>query len=319
MQFANRRRYIAATDAPVDLNYDPAADADPTYTGGEAPAEATAARVVSVSSFTKILAPGLRVGWLEAAPALVDRLAARGYVVSGGGVAPLASQIASRVVASGDLDACLATTCANYKRRCDALLAACDAASDVLEPLCRPTGGLGAPRPSSLRLSPPLTRGGGGGGDRGRTVGCPPRRRRDPRTHRGVAAAAMPVDAPWAVRRVGAATRGRTAASPRARRHPRARPRRRRRPRARPRQAHDRRRFFVWCRLKGGISATALLEACAGEVAFLAGGACDSGGDALGDAAALDEHVRLCFTMYGEVDLAEGVARIARAARRIAV
>ena len=37
--------------------------------------------------------------------------------------------------------------------------------------------------------------------------------------------------------------------------------------------------------------------------------------DVLGPAAALDEHVRLCFAMHGEEDLAAGVRRIAATAR----
>ena len=48
--------------------------------------------VVSVGSFTKICAPGLRLGWLEASPDLLDRIS-RGYIKSGGGVAPLPEAI----------------------------------------------------------------------------------------------------------------------------------------------------------------------------------------------------------------------------------
>jgi len=70
-------------------------------------------RVISVGSFTKILAPGLRLGWLEAAPALVDRISQRGYIISGGGVAPFASEIVSELLllpheGNGESDAKLA-------------------------------------------------------------------------------------------------------------------------------------------------------------------------------------------------------------------
>ena len=62
----------------------------------------TSARVVSLSSFSKILAPGARVGWAEAAPALVSALADRGYVASGGCVAPLAAGLVAEAIALGD-------------------------------------------------------------------------------------------------------------------------------------------------------------------------------------------------------------------------
>ena len=44
--------------------------------------------MVSVGSFTKICSPGLRLGWLEASPGLLE-LISNGYIQSGGGVAPL--------------------------------------------------------------------------------------------------------------------------------------------------------------------------------------------------------------------------------------
>jgi len=44
--------------------------------------------VASVSGFTKILSPGVRVGWVEAEPAIIQKLAEVGYIVSAGGFAP---------------------------------------------------------------------------------------------------------------------------------------------------------------------------------------------------------------------------------------
>ena len=83
----------------------------PSGRGGE-----DESRVVSVSSFTKILAPGLRVGWIEAAPPLVDAVAGRGYVVSGGCVAPFAAGVAAEVISGGDQAAHLARLTEAYGR-----------------------------------------------------------------------------------------------------------------------------------------------------------------------------------------------------------
>jgi DNA-binding transcriptional MocR family regulator len=82
------------------------------------------ALVCSCSSFTKILAPGLRVGWEEVPRAVLARLARRAYVVSGGGVAPFASMVVLEAMLSGGLDAHLARLTSTYAHRCAAL---CDA------------------------------------------------------------------------------------------------------------------------------------------------------------------------------------------------
>lgn len=65
------------------------------------PEAVSSARVVSVSSFTKILAPGLRVGWIEAARSIVDAVSDRGYVNSGGCVAPFAASIVVSAIENG--------------------------------------------------------------------------------------------------------------------------------------------------------------------------------------------------------------------------
>lgn len=51
-------------------------------------------KVVSLGSFSKIMAPGLRLGWIDAAPALLQKLRRDGVLGSGGSIAPLASGIA---------------------------------------------------------------------------------------------------------------------------------------------------------------------------------------------------------------------------------
>eukprot|EP01052_Picozoa_sp_SAG31_P021413 SAG31_NODE_1655_length_7621_cov_3.211912_2_plen_339_part_00 len=58
--------------------------------------------VLSVSSFSKILGAGLRIGWVEAAPDVIDHLRGHPYVMSGGGVAPFVEQFVCEVIESGD-------------------------------------------------------------------------------------------------------------------------------------------------------------------------------------------------------------------------
>lgn len=49
------------------------------------------APVLSLGTFSKILAPGLRLGWMQTTPAMVDRFVDSGLVRSGGGLNPLAA------------------------------------------------------------------------------------------------------------------------------------------------------------------------------------------------------------------------------------
>ncbi len=73
--------------------------------------------VLSLGTFTKILAPGLRLGWIQAAMPLVQRLANAGLVVSGGGLNPFTSAIVRRVVEDGALDTYLAFLRTTYRAR----------------------------------------------------------------------------------------------------------------------------------------------------------------------------------------------------------
>lgn len=57
--------------------------------------------VLSLGTFSKILAPGLRLGWIQAAPPLIERLTSRPYVVSGGGLNPFASAVVRVILEQG--------------------------------------------------------------------------------------------------------------------------------------------------------------------------------------------------------------------------
>jgi DNA-binding transcriptional MocR family regulator len=61
--------------------------------------------IISINSFSKILAPGLRLGWLQSNPQTVKRFVTCGLLDSGGGLNPFTSAVVRFVIESGGLAA----------------------------------------------------------------------------------------------------------------------------------------------------------------------------------------------------------------------
>lgn len=61
--------------------------------------------VISLGSWSKLLGPGLRLGWLEAEPELVEAFAADGEVDSGALTSPLIESLVTAMLTSGDAQA----------------------------------------------------------------------------------------------------------------------------------------------------------------------------------------------------------------------
>jgi len=61
-------------------------------------------QVISLGSFSKILAPGLRLGWLHAHPSIIHKAVSSGLLDSAGGLNPFTSAIARSLIENGDLD-----------------------------------------------------------------------------------------------------------------------------------------------------------------------------------------------------------------------
>jgi 2-aminoadipate transaminase len=80
--------------------------------------------VISLNSFSKILAPGLRLGWMQAHPDNIKRLVRSGLLDSGGGLNPFTSAIVLELLNAGDLEKNIANLIATYRSR----LAVMDAA-----------------------------------------------------------------------------------------------------------------------------------------------------------------------------------------------
>ena len=102
---------------------------------------AAAGTVIRLGSFSKILAPGLRLGWLIAAPEMVARCVSSGLLDSGGGVNHFTAHAAAAYLDLGLLDGHIERLRTAYRERRDALL---DGLARFMPPHCRwtaPGGG----------------------------------------------------------------------------------------------------------------------------------------------------------------------------------
>ena len=77
--------------------------------------------VISLNSFSKILAPGLRLGWMQAHPDKIQRLVTSGLLDSGGGLNPFTSAIVRELIEAGDLEQNIAGLINVYRSRLAAM------------------------------------------------------------------------------------------------------------------------------------------------------------------------------------------------------
>lgn len=89
--------------------------------------------VVRMGSFSKSLAPGLRLGWLTSGRKLVQRFADGGLLDSGGGINHFTALVVAELCTSGDYDKQVARARTLYRTQRDALLTAL---RDQLPPGC---------------------------------------------------------------------------------------------------------------------------------------------------------------------------------------
>ena len=73
--------------------------------------------VLSLGSFSKILAPGLRLGWIQAAPQLIKRISGCGLLDSGGGLNPFTSALVRSTIEMGLQHTQLTTLKTTYTKR----------------------------------------------------------------------------------------------------------------------------------------------------------------------------------------------------------
>jgi DNA-binding transcriptional MocR family regulator len=78
--------------------------------------------VVRLGSFSKILAPGLRLGWMSAPPEMIERCKKSGVLDSGGGLGHFTAHVVAAFMELGLLDQHIETLRAVYTERCHALV-----------------------------------------------------------------------------------------------------------------------------------------------------------------------------------------------------
>jgi DNA-binding transcriptional MocR family regulator len=80
--------------------------------------------VLSIGTFSKILAPGMRLGWIHGSVERLGALADSGLILSGGGLNPVTSQLATVMMRNGSQAEYIAWLCATFSRRSATMVAA---------------------------------------------------------------------------------------------------------------------------------------------------------------------------------------------------
>lgn len=78
--------------------------------------------VIRLGSFSKILAPGLRLGWMHASPQIIQRCVKSGVLDSGGGLGHFTAHIVAAFIELGLLDTHIETLRTQYQKRRDVLV-----------------------------------------------------------------------------------------------------------------------------------------------------------------------------------------------------
>jgi DNA-binding transcriptional MocR family regulator len=114
------------------------------YSGEPPPALGTMVEsdtVLSLGSFSKILAPALRLGWIQTGPTLRQRLVEGGFINSGGSLNHYASHIVRHAMEGGSLATHVEELRGAYGRRVEAMEKALQSDFEGLATWSRPEGG----------------------------------------------------------------------------------------------------------------------------------------------------------------------------------
>ena len=97
--------------------------------------------VLSLGSFSKILAPGMRLGWIQAGPGLRKRLLENGFVSSGGSINHYSSHIVRHAIDLGLLEELVRELRTTYRNRVEVMHDSLEAHLGHLATWKRPEGG----------------------------------------------------------------------------------------------------------------------------------------------------------------------------------
>jgi len=135
IELAQTNDFKIVADEPYQLLY--YKQAPPPALGTMAASEV----VVSMGSFSKILAPGMRLGWIQTSPTLREKFMASGFVRSGGSINQISSHIARHAIDNGLLDRHVENLRNAYRGRAEAMDSALHAHFGGLAEWSCPEGG----------------------------------------------------------------------------------------------------------------------------------------------------------------------------------
>ena len=102
---------------------------------------AASGRVLSLGSFSKILAPGMRLCWIQTNEDLRSKIIANGFVNSGGSINHISSHIVRQTIDNGTLDSHITHLRSVYRRRVAAMDEALQEHFGGIAEWTRPDGG----------------------------------------------------------------------------------------------------------------------------------------------------------------------------------
>ena len=135
VELAQEHDFRIVADEPYQLLYYD--DTPPKAYGTMTESEA----VISLGSFSKILAPGMRLGWIQTSDALREKILANGFIHSGGSINHISSHIVRHAIDNGLLDSHLEKLRFAYRSRVEAMDEALHRHFDGLAEWSRPNGG----------------------------------------------------------------------------------------------------------------------------------------------------------------------------------
>lgn len=98
-------------------------------------------KILSMGSFSKILAPAMRLGWIQASDDLLQRVGAHGFVNSGGCINHISAHIAHQAIDSGLLAEHIRTLQETFRRRVDVMQESLEEHFADIATWTKPTGG----------------------------------------------------------------------------------------------------------------------------------------------------------------------------------